>query len=382
MTKLNFTGNGFEYFKIWIVNILLTIITLGIYYPWAKVRNNKYLYANSTMEENNFDYHATGKQLFLGYVIALVLFIAYNILGQIFPILSVIFLVALFIAIPWLIYRTMKFNLKVTSFSNVRFEFDGKIKGSYIVFFAYPILFIILFSLSFIVLGFFGIKDGVAIGVASLISIFIYIYSFAFISAKKTTYLINSSKYGQGSFKTDIKISDFLIILLKTFGISILTLIASGIVIAGLFYALIYSPIAFAEVTKDPLHIQMFIQQQLPFFIFSYILLVFFSFIAIAYYKTKQREYIFKNTTFDEKITFESTLKFTKLAYIMTTNFLMIVLTLGLAIPWAKVRVMKYYLENTLIQAEDLSAYISQVKKESAIGEEIGDTFDIDVAVI
>ena len=36
---LEFRGNGYEYFRIWIVNILLTIMTLGIYSAWAKVRN-------------------------------------------------------------------------------------------------------------------------------------------------------------------------------------------------------------------------------------------------------------------------------------------------------------------------------------------------------
>ncbi len=34
---LNFTGKGSEYFKIWIVNIALSLITLGIYSAWAKV---------------------------------------------------------------------------------------------------------------------------------------------------------------------------------------------------------------------------------------------------------------------------------------------------------------------------------------------------------
>jgi len=61
MKTFEFTGSGSEYFKIWIVNILLTIVTLGIYYPWARVRSNRYLYGNSSMEGKNFDYHATGK---------------------------------------------------------------------------------------------------------------------------------------------------------------------------------------------------------------------------------------------------------------------------------------------------------------------------------
>ncbi len=41
-----FTGKASEYFKIWIVNGLLTVLTLGIYSAWAKVRTNRYMYGN------------------------------------------------------------------------------------------------------------------------------------------------------------------------------------------------------------------------------------------------------------------------------------------------------------------------------------------------
>ncbi len=37
-TPLEFHGSGGEYFRIWIVNLCLTIVTFGIYTAWAKVR--------------------------------------------------------------------------------------------------------------------------------------------------------------------------------------------------------------------------------------------------------------------------------------------------------------------------------------------------------
>ncbi|MDR1854861.1 MAG: DUF898 domain-containing protein, partial [Azoarcus sp.] len=40
--RLQFTGSGGEYFRIWIVNLLLSILTLGIYSAWAKVRREQY----------------------------------------------------------------------------------------------------------------------------------------------------------------------------------------------------------------------------------------------------------------------------------------------------------------------------------------------------
>jgi uncharacterized membrane protein YjgN (DUF898 family) len=45
--QLHFTGRGGEYFGVWIVNLLLTIVTLGIYSPWAKVRRLQYFYRRS-----------------------------------------------------------------------------------------------------------------------------------------------------------------------------------------------------------------------------------------------------------------------------------------------------------------------------------------------
>ena len=45
-----FTGSGREYFRIWIVNLLFTVLTLGIYSPWAKVRKAKYFWQNTRLD--------------------------------------------------------------------------------------------------------------------------------------------------------------------------------------------------------------------------------------------------------------------------------------------------------------------------------------------
>ncbi|MGB0697285.1 MAG: DUF898 family protein [Rhodospirillaceae bacterium] len=55
---IRFTGTGEEYFRIWIVNTLLTLATLGIYSAWAKVRRLRYFYGNTYIERFGFDYHA------------------------------------------------------------------------------------------------------------------------------------------------------------------------------------------------------------------------------------------------------------------------------------------------------------------------------------
>ena len=54
--SFEFRGDGAEYFKIWIVNIFLTLITLGIYSAWATVRNNRYFYGNTFVDGTSFSY--------------------------------------------------------------------------------------------------------------------------------------------------------------------------------------------------------------------------------------------------------------------------------------------------------------------------------------
>ena len=75
-----FTGSTKEYFKIWIVNALLTIVTLGIYSAWAKVRNKQYLYKNTWVKGASFEYHGKPTKILLAYFIALGLILIYELI--------------------------------------------------------------------------------------------------------------------------------------------------------------------------------------------------------------------------------------------------------------------------------------------------------------
>ena len=55
-SDLVFSGKGGEFFGIWIVNILLSICTLGVYSAWAKVRTTNYFYGNTKLGGSPFVY--------------------------------------------------------------------------------------------------------------------------------------------------------------------------------------------------------------------------------------------------------------------------------------------------------------------------------------
>ena len=389
MKALSFEGSGFEYFKIWIVNILLTILTLGLYHPWAKVRNNRYFYANSTLEGRNFEYHATGKQLFIGYLIAMALFISYVIINQISPSGSLILIAVLFLAVPWLILRSLIFNMRMTSFSNVHFDFTGKLGRAYINFFAYPLAL-------YIGLVLIGTAISIAIPLGGVAAVFLgvlltagmiafLLFSFAFIKKKNTEYFIDHSRYGQGEFKTDVQIKKFMLITLKTLGFALLvTLIAAIVIGIGVYVTVgVDSIMALKGAEQNPELMAEKMRALMPIISLSYLGMIVASIFIMAYSMTQHRTYVYANTRLDEKVTFASTLKAMPLAWVLITNFIAIIFTLGFAFPWARVRTARIMLENTLVNAQNgFDDYLTQKQNEtSSLGEQIGDAFDVDVGV-
>ena len=53
--RARFGGSGAEYFRIWIVNVALTLATLGIYSAWAKVRREQYFHRHTSLSGAGFD---------------------------------------------------------------------------------------------------------------------------------------------------------------------------------------------------------------------------------------------------------------------------------------------------------------------------------------
>lgn len=385
MKALRFDGNGSEYFKIWIVNILLTLITLGLYYPWAKVRNRRYFYANSILEDRNFEYHAKGKQLFIGYFIAMLLLIIYVVIESIVPLANLIILPALFIIAPWIILRSMMFNMKMTSFSNVRFKFTGKSIQAYINYFAYPlglllisILILVAFST---ILSMVGMSKILTVPIIFLSMLVLFTYGNAFLKKKNTEFILSNTQFGQGIFSTKLDIKKLIIILSKALSVGLLVLT----VITLLLVAMIgfEQLVKLTEAKQDTEAFRKIIVQMVPIIVPMYLGLILVVIFIKTYLFTKYRNYIYANTKLDEIVNFESTLKFFPYSWVIVSNFIIIVLTLGFAMPWAKVRVARIVLENTWINTDNgLNKYISQNQdKSSALGEQIGEAFDIEIGL-
>jgi uncharacterized membrane protein YjgN (DUF898 family) len=135
--KLNFRGQGRTYFGIFIINRLLSIITLGIYYFWAKIKERRYLYNQTEFDGDSFDYHATGLELLFAWlkvaVFALII-LGVQYLQMLYPgeVTSyiagfILYLIILFVT-PIALVLTQRFRYSRSSWRGIRFSFRGKIK--------------------------------------------------------------------------------------------------------------------------------------------------------------------------------------------------------------------------------------------------------------
>ncbi len=129
--KLQYHGNGADFFGIVIVNWLLTAVTLGFYYPWAKANKLKYLYGETSLHGDRFAFHGTGKEMFKGFIKAILLFgglyaVLIVCLTQEMPLVGIlIFYLGILAVLPLAIHGSYRYRMSRTSWRGIRFGYRG-----------------------------------------------------------------------------------------------------------------------------------------------------------------------------------------------------------------------------------------------------------------
>lgn len=331
-----FTGKADEYFKIWIVNTVLTIFTLGIYSPWAKVRARRYIYGHSFLVDRNFDYHADPIAILKGRLIMGALAVMLYGGGYISIFIPFIAGFLLFAITPWILVKSLRFNLKNTSYRNLRFNFEENYSGSYYLY----------------IVG----------GVLNMITLGLY---FPIFMLRHHGFVLNHASYGD----TRLRMSEqagFYGIYLRAAGLQIL-----GSLVIAIFVAMIAG--AAALLIPSLSSVIGIVTPLVTYAVFAF---------TGAYIRAHTINYLSQNTTLGD-LRFGANLEFMELAKIYVTNFFAIVLTLGLATPWALIRARKYRMENMFVLTPSLETLeqfsVGDRSEESAAGDAAADFFDFDV---
>jgi len=391
--SLEFKGSGSEYFKIWIVNLFLSILTLGIYSAWAKVRRKRYLYGNTSIKGASFEYHASPITILKGRLIAVALLIVYSVLSELFPLVGFFLLILLFAFIPWIVWRSLRFNARMTSLRNVHFSFKGRLGKSYLFYlvipFIFPLLISSLFSFGYSVLvyeypieNFYNYFSDLInfpdyypteILILTVGSVSMYLLMIPYVQKIKMSYYMNNSCFGQGKFSSNISASKFYLIDILTFLVT-----AAVFLFPIMIFLLIYGFNAFFDYGSEFLDN---VNSIVPvFFIFvAYVFMLSSVFLSTAFFTAKLRNYVYSNTQLNDNISVNSNLNTWNLFWLYLSNFFLMIFTVGLAYPLTIIRKTKYMAETVSVKnVEAFSQFVSQQEQQqSALGEEIGEAFDV-----
>jgi uncharacterized membrane protein YjgN (DUF898 family) len=354
--RFEFTGNARDYFGIWVVNLFLTIVTLGIYSAWAKVRKKRYFHGNTWVAGSNFEYHGDPVAILKGRAIAFVAFLAYTLASGFSPRGSAYVLLVLSPLIPWFVIRSMSFNAANSSWRNLRFHFDGEYREALKAlapFILLPITGLLAPEPEMPAQEFSGMWPYFVTPI-----ILAAFYPYVMGSLKRLH--INRSRYGEASFACSADIKDFYGVYILAF----LLMLALGAV---------YS---FAAIP---------LMMMLPEWGWSGLWVIYAVFGAILFGFTQARvtNLVLARTSLQGGVRLESTISWRRLATLYIQNVLAISVTLGLAIPWAVVRTARYRMECLGLDCEGpLDAFVGQAGRGvGATGEAMGDMFDVDLSL-
>ncbi|WP_432241021.1 YjgN family protein [Herbaspirillum robiniae] len=339
--RFTFSGRGSEYFRIWIVNLLLSIITVGIYSAWAKVRRLRYFYDNTTVAGNSFDYHGNPVAILKGRVAAVVLLFIYHAAFSIGPTLGLLALVVMGLAVPWLIWRSLQFKLYNSSYRGIRFGFRGSAGGAYLAYLVGPVL-----------------------------SAFTLQLLWPFVHQRIKRFQHNESRFGTTHFSFHASPGGFY----KAYLIGIGIWLAGFIAILLAFGSTVAAMVSLGSGGTDD-------GGGLPMFLM--LLSVYaWSFLALPLFLTLMQNLIWNNTRLGEH-RFSSDMRWSRMMFIMFTNVIGIICTLGLYTPFAQVRAMRYRIEAmSLHPAGSLDDFLASAEAAgSAAGEGMTDLLDFDLSL-
>ena len=332
-----FSGDGSEYFRIWIVNLLLSIVTLGIYSAWAKVRRLRYFYGHTSLDGQPFGYHASPIAILKGRLIAYAVVFVLALLNQIAPLAASALYLPIAVLAPIVIVRSFRFRAANSSYRGIRFGFDGLDSDAYRVFLLLPITVPLSLGLTY-----------------------------PYVTKRQREFFVGDSRYGRSLFGLELPTGRIYRLYILAAIALLLWFALAAVTFLGAIFRMGSGPLD-PESMPGP----------------SVFVGVAFLYAGIGVTVVAVRtafENLVWNHTLLEQHRFDSRLRTGRMLWLYFTNILCIIGTLGLFVPWARVRMARYRAESlTLLPGGPLvSATLAGGLEAAATGAELSDAMDLD----
>ncbi len=331
-----FTGSAAEYFRIWIVNLFFTLITLGIYSAWAKVRKKRYFYGSTRIDGDTFDYFGSPKAILKGRIVAVLLFLVYAFTTELYPVSKFAFMGVFLLALPWLVVRTLAFNARNSAYRGLRFDFVATPREAVPVYLGMPLL--------------VAFTAGLA---------------YAWFAARNKAFVVSHHALGTTRFGCELHGSAFFKVYLLAFLMLIALFVPIGMVM-GLVMTKLELP--------DGLEWLRFIVPAI---------LVYAAYAIVYSYVQARTINLLWNGAHGPGLHFASTLKARAMMRLYIGNLAAIAATAGLLIPWAVIRTLRYRLEHFAVTDQGTDTYEANpaLERVGATGQEFGDIFNVDLGL-
>lgn len=337
-----FSGRAGEYFGIWIVNVLLTILTLGIYSAWAKVRTERYFYANTRLAGSSFDYLADPIRILKGRLIAYAVVIALGLSSQFMPVVYLLLLLALFACMPLIVFLSARFRARYSAWRGVRFRFTGSAGAAYGPFLGWPIL-------------------------SSLTLTALY----PLMKRRQHEYLVSGHKFGTAAFGFESEAGPYYRPWLVAAGCAI---VAFGLFMVAIFGVAFIAALGGSEEQSTAVMLVM---------VTVFMLVLYFGmFVLMVYLRTRYTNLMWNSARLGEH-RFQSSLNPAYVLWLYLGNLVAILCTLGLATPWAMVRLARYRAECfELVATGGIDDFVADADADrGAAGAELSDALDLGVDI-
>ncbi len=357
--RIQFTGRTGEYARLWFINLLLTVCTLGIYSAWAKVATREYFASRTLVGGIPFAYHGKPLPILKGRLIAVAIVAVGWALSNVVPALQP-FLVALAImAAPWFLLQTFAFDARNYSHRGLRFGFAAPYRAAVVA--ILPLLAWPLTELAFRAVDLKSASSASYMAEA-LVPLLIFALLWPRTIAAVTRLRFEGTRYGTVRFTLDATVSDFYLLYFRGLGpVFGVLLFVSGVLTVLTSRLADPDVVALAQVAVYAATTAL----------------------ALGYARGRRFNLGLHRLTGDGRIRFRSTLNPGALGNLYLRNALWIIATAGLAAPWRRILVAR-------MRAQHVTVYVAggfgDIREDGghapgAFGESLAEALNLDLSL-
>jgi uncharacterized membrane protein YjgN (DUF898 family) len=372
---LRFTGTGGAYFRIWIVNLLLTVLTLSLFRPWARVRTLRYFYSHTRVSSHPLDFHGDPWRMLRGHLLMGLLLLGYAFGSEVSELAGAIGGLTLAVLWPALFRSSMQFRMANTSWRGMRFGFVGSLRGAY-VYFSVPVLLMILVVAVTVAAP---QAQQPLVGGAGLLGLVALVPWFFWLLKR---YQHDHYTFAQHKAELRAGAGSFYGVFIRTLLIGIAAGAVAGALVAGVMLVLgpMLAPLMsgkLPEGSPPPVELLGIVAAiGLGFMLVGALVQM----LVRAYFTARLQNLVWSRTG-SRVFRFKSDLPVGPLMRVMLKNAVLTVLTLGLYYPFAKVELVRIRVESMmLISRASLDDLVNfrQGRPGDAAGDAAGDLLGVD----